>query len=277
MTNRPAHPDVEELKLMESVKEKVLAFAESLKNIFSVPKVINEPINERDSWSFTAEESNELWNRGQAEYAKAFAWYDGDPALDKDGDGYPDQKSSYKLPHHKLDNGRLTLYRSGIVAAMAALNGARGGVDLPQSERQKVYEHLAEHYKALKMELPKLSEVKGMDEEVKKQLVDLSEANKTLSEKIDILLKERKELSDRLFAERKQAWKKAWIDKGIAPAMMDKIDKVVSNEDDFRKFDDILESSPKIDLTVKGTEIPHDVSDAQRAENVAKAIFGGEI
>jgi len=170
LTNRPAHPEVEELKLMESVKEKVLTFAESLKSIFS---------------------KNE-------------------------------QVSSIKQE-----------------------------------------------------EVTKLPEVKGMDEEVKKQLVDLSEANKALSEKIDVLLKERKELADRLFAERKQVWKQGWVSKGVAPAMMDKIETLILNEEDFKKFDTILENTPKIDLSVKGTEIPHNLSDIQRAENVGKAIYGG--
>jgi len=177
LTNRPAHPEVEELKLMESVKEKVLTFAESLKNIFS---------------------KNE-------------------------------QTEVHKLPSIKQEQS----------------------------------------------EVPKLPEVKGMDEEVKKQLVDLSEANKALSEKIDVLLKERKELADRLFAERKQAWKQGWVNKGVAPAMMDKIEALVLNEEDFKKFDTVLETTPKIDLSVKGTEIPHDLSDIQRAENVGKAIYGG--
>jgi hypothetical protein len=47
------------------------------------------------------------------------------------------------------------------------------------------------------------------------------------------------------------------------------------NEEDFKKFDAVLETTPKIDLSVKGTEIPHNLSDIQRAENVGKAVYGG--
>ncbi len=57
----------------------------------------------------------------------------------------PDVKSSYKLPHHKPRKPYHCVWR-GVAAAMAALFGARGGVDIPASDWDGCYEHLAKHY-----------------------------------------------------------------------------------------------------------------------------------
>jgi HK97 family phage prohead protease len=56
----------------------------------------------------------------------------------------PDNKGSYKLPHHKAEDHK-AVWR-GVAAAMAALLGARGGVDIPEEDRKGVYNHLKKHY-----------------------------------------------------------------------------------------------------------------------------------
>ncbi|MDR7534653.1 MAG: HK97 family phage prohead protease [Armatimonadota bacterium] len=68
-----------------------------------------------------------------------------------DPEGDPDAKSSYKLPHH-LPDGRV-VWR-GVAAAMAALLGGRGGVDIPEADRRGVYRHLARHYEQFEREPP---------------------------------------------------------------------------------------------------------------------------
>lgn len=70
-------------------------------------------------------------------YAKGFTYYDGD---DKENFG------SYKLPHHTVVDGDLKLVENGASAAMAAINGARGGVDIPSDELKKCYNHIRYHY-----------------------------------------------------------------------------------------------------------------------------------
>jgi hypothetical protein len=78
----------------------------------------------------------------------AHAWYDssgGDP---------PHTKSAYKLPHHEAIEGELKVVWRGVAAAMQVLNGARGGVDIPEADRLAVRRHLAGHYEQFDEEPP---------------------------------------------------------------------------------------------------------------------------
>lgn len=65
----------------------------------------------------------------------------------------PDLKTSYKLPHHRSDGKYSTVWR-GVAAAMAALLGARGGVQIPDSDKKSVYNHLKKHYADFDKEVP---------------------------------------------------------------------------------------------------------------------------
>lgn len=78
-------------------------------------------------------------------YARGFAWYD---------DSNPEDPQSYKLPHHVVIDDQLYVVWRGVVSAMAHLMGARGGVDVPQSDRRGVYSHLAKHYRQFGKEVP---------------------------------------------------------------------------------------------------------------------------
>lgn len=60
----------------------------------------------------------------------------------------------YKLPHHDVVGGQLKTNLKGVMAAMAALLGARGGVDMESGARKSVYNHLAKHYREFKKEPP---------------------------------------------------------------------------------------------------------------------------
>ncbi len=71
------------------------------------------------------------------------AWFDSANA---------DVKGSYKLPHHEA--GNLKANWRGVASAMAALLGSRGGVDIPEGDRQGVYAHLAKHYKQFGKDVP---------------------------------------------------------------------------------------------------------------------------
>lgn len=99
---------------------------------------------ERDwDWTETDKMDRIIDKRGWDGAALAHAWYDS--AQDPEHDP-PHLKGAYKLPHHELVDGELRVVWRGVVAAMAVVNGARSGVDIPESDRRRVYHHLAEHY-----------------------------------------------------------------------------------------------------------------------------------
>lgn len=93
--------------------------------------------------SYPTEPESATWD-GPAEIAAASpedlkimsTWYD---ALNADA------KGSYKLPHHRASDKHL-IWR-GVTAAMGALLGARGGVQIPANDKKGVYNHLARHYR----------------------------------------------------------------------------------------------------------------------------------
>jgi hypothetical protein len=69
-----------------------------------------------------------------------------------------DIKGAYKLPHHRAA-GQHAVVWNGVSAAMGALLGARGGVDIPDGDRKAVYNHLAKHYKEFDKDVPEFKEL----------------------------------------------------------------------------------------------------------------------
>jgi HK97 family phage prohead protease len=67
-----------------------------------------------------------------------------------------DVKKGYKLPHHEAD-GHAVVWR-GVAAAMAAILGARGGVDAPTAAKRAAYRHLSKHYKQFDEDPPAFKE-----------------------------------------------------------------------------------------------------------------------
>jgi HK97 family phage prohead protease len=81
-------------------------------------------------------------------YEKAFFWVVAE-ADDKQGD--------YKLPFADVIDGKLTAVWNGVAAAMGALNGAQGGVKMPDADREPVYEQIGKYYKKFSKDQPELS------------------------------------------------------------------------------------------------------------------------
>jgi len=104
------------------------------------------------------------------------AWYDAEN---------PDVKSSYKLPHHKAGGGHPVVW-NGVRAAMAALLGARGGVNIPSGDRKGVYNHLVKHYKQFDKEPPEFRDY--TEEELKELFPELYEEKKDVPEDLEEIL-----------------------------------------------------------------------------------------
>ena len=64
----------------------------------------------------------------------------------------------YKLPFARVIGGKLTATKGGVIAAMAAVLGARGGVDIPEDVRKRAYSFLAKYYRRFEMEVPEYKE-----------------------------------------------------------------------------------------------------------------------
>ncbi|MBL4700591.1 MAG: HK97 family phage prohead protease [Phycisphaeraceae bacterium] len=78
-------------------------------------------------------------------YRRAFLWYDRTDA---------ENFGAYKLPIADVINGRLTAVPRGIFAAAAALQGARGGVDIPDADRPAVIRHVERYYAKMGLDSP---------------------------------------------------------------------------------------------------------------------------
>ncbi|MEM4728027.1 MAG: hypothetical protein QXD04_07225, partial [Candidatus Bathyarchaeia archaeon] len=119
------------------------------------------------------------WTR----YRQAFAWYN-----DED----PENFGSYKLPHHDIVDGELRVVWRGVASAMAALMGARGGVELPTGDRRGVFQHLARHYAQFDREPPEFESYLEYDNQ---QLRKTIEEQKAVIQK---MVEEKRELEERL-------------------------------------------------------------------------------
>jgi hypothetical protein len=113
----------------------------------------------------------------EADLKSIFAW--------EDDEGDPLSKGDYKFPHHNGVDGPANLKASS--AGIAALNGGRGGADIPPEDRQGVYDHLVAHLKAgdPEAEVPDLTEA-DLNEDADKlaMLVDMLGAASDLAQKI---------------------------------------------------------------------------------------------
>jgi len=112
------------------------------------------PIHHTDvstgKWDAGKNEKN-LRNDGDAAYyRKAYAWMD--PEKD------PDTKAAYKFIHHEVASdgtvGPANLRACS--ATIAVLNGGRGGANIPDTDRNAVWAHVAAHLRDGDMEPPEL-------------------------------------------------------------------------------------------------------------------------
>ena len=118
------------------------------------------------SWdSTTAEKRIREWAGAEdapnTKYRQAFLWFDSEKE---------ENFTSYKLPFADVINGRLTAIPRGVFAAAAALRGARGGVDIPQTDKQRVINHVKRYYRKMDLESP-------FDESASFRVDDLSSLN----------------------------------------------------------------------------------------------------
>lgn len=90
------------------------------------------------AWAGAEDEPNQ-------KYRDAHVWYDA---------GNKDNFTAYKLLIADVVNGREVAVPRGVMAAGNVMQGARGGVDLPASDIDRVKSHLAKYYKKMGEDAP---------------------------------------------------------------------------------------------------------------------------
>lgn len=126
----------------DDLHARVLAAREAALVRGAVPYA-SHPLNEGKWDAAGAEKRVEAWTTKDGttdwkKYSQAFAWVDPEKA---------DTKGGYRLPHHDIVDGKLVTVKAGVIAAGNAIQGARGGVKIPDSDLGAVKAHLAKHYK----------------------------------------------------------------------------------------------------------------------------------
>ena len=104
------------------------------------------PLADRDrAWDGDAAEKRvRAWAKAEDEpnekYRDAHVWYDADSK---------ENFTAYKLLIADVIDGKLTAVPRGVFAAAAVMQGSRGGVDVPDKDRDRIKSHLAKYYKKL--------------------------------------------------------------------------------------------------------------------------------
>lgn len=80
-----------------------------------------------------------------ARYKNAFLWYDSENA---------DNFGAYKLPIADVIDGELKAVPRAIFASAAAIQGARGGVDIPESDISTIKSNITKYYKKMDRDSP---------------------------------------------------------------------------------------------------------------------------
>ncbi len=93
------------------------------------------------NWAGGPDKANIDW----AKYRKAFLWYNSDE---------PENFGSYKMPIADIIDGKLMAVPRAIFAAAAAVQGARGGVNISDSDIPAVKRHLERYYRKMDREPP---------------------------------------------------------------------------------------------------------------------------
>ena len=88
--------------------------------------------------------------------ARLWAWHD--------PDGDPTTKGAHKFPHHMVnaDGSIGASNNQANLSIISVLNGGMGGADIPDKDRQAVYDHAAAHLKDAKVDAPELKSAREM-------------------------------------------------------------------------------------------------------------------
>ncbi|MBC7107023.1 MAG: HK97 family phage prohead protease, partial [Firmicutes bacterium] len=111
-------------------------------------------------WAGGPAKENIDWDK----FRSCHLWYDEDD---------PENFGSYKLLYVDVIDGEPHVVFRALAAIIAVLNGARGGVDIPAADREKVYAEAAKQYRRFDEEPPELK--RGLGLEIERRTVPFVE------------------------------------------------------------------------------------------------------
>lgn len=111
---------------------------------------IHHTVTSDRAWDGPANETRLKTGQDYNYYRQAYAW--------RDPEGDESNKSTYKFIHHEVDSsgnpGAANI--RACTTGIAVLNGARGGTNIPDSDYEGVWRHLAAHLQDADIEPPEL-------------------------------------------------------------------------------------------------------------------------
>lgn len=291
LTNRPAHPEVAEIRLAEE-QEDVIKLGVTPNPPESWAK---DDISEWD-WDWVKDADEIIDKFGWETLAKACVYVDMEK-YEKGKSGYPEVKSAYVLPYAKIKDGKMTIFWSGVKTAMAYLLGARGGVKkIPRDKKKDAYNKLVKLYKMFDKQPPEFhfaEEVLDMDVKVfEERITKLTEKLQKVEEEKKILLEEKeklegelKQLSEKLEKVEKEKlevevkkWSEDWVRKGVKPSVVETAKKVVLEEPEKKVvFDEMFRQMINPDMFKQFSEENSNpnLDPVIRAKKVSEIVFKG--
>ncbi len=159
------HPDLE--RIIEAAVQKALT-AKAASGAMDLPLAdrerewdANAAVARVKAWAGGPNKEDIDW----AKYRRAFFWYDSEN---------PENFGSYKLPFADVINGQLMAVPRAIFAAAAAIQGARGGVNIPESDVAAVKRKIESYYKKMRSKFNDESIVAPWKQNKTLQNLDLS-------------------------------------------------------------------------------------------------------
>jgi len=277
LTNRPAHPGMNPIRLEEEVLEVMAELEEVLED---------EGLEEVTTLALTKEDKEEFLKRIRREdtpqLLEAHKWLHAYAASGKIPEGATKQDLIWmhnaivkELNRRKKEKGqKVEKHPTPLKFEVEE------PTEVELNDNDEVFtlcigQTFAKLRARKKKKKKKLEEVNEVDEKVVKleeTIVKLREELRQKEEQVKKLSEENEQLKKKLKQHEAEAWAKTWIEKGIPPAVVEKAKtKILEDKADMKIFDEVFENMPKVALEQKGSE-----NVVQSADAVAKAIWGGE-
>ena len=187
ITRAPANPDSTDLKGLSILRDAISNYPSmDIRKALPFSRLPKAP--EDTPWAWNTKSQDEILGpdgNNWTQYKKAHLY--------QDVEADPKTKGAYKLPIAKMIDGSLKVVLRGVQAAMGAINGARGGVDIPRSDKEIIYRTLKKYYKLFDKDAPPLrslgAEAMESEKTVERTSEDITseEREKMLDEKEQML------------------------------------------------------------------------------------------